>query len=91
MARSTYQVERKLIRPLMDTVTTFTCDKCGVETFEHKEPYNCEVKVGLGEGECSSSLFRRDYCQECISAVWDTLCAIIGADPAAEANEWGDE
>jgi hypothetical protein len=91
MARATHQVEKKLLRPLFVNETTFTCDKCGVETFEHKEPYNCEVKVGMNEDDCVSSLFRRDYCPECLGPKWAALCAILGADPETEVNEWGDE
>lgn len=82
MPREITYAEKTVTRS--EETVRYTCSGCGRALDPEDssgEDFPHELIVTLDDGECVSSKFLRDYCNDCLNAPWEGICALIKADP----------
>jgi hypothetical protein len=85
--------ETVMARPVRLRSVAYACDKCGksISPEEMDDLAANELVIRLNEEQCVSTMFRRDYCTECLEPIWEAICGLIGADPDTEGFDRQEE
>jgi len=76
-------------RPVTSWETQYTCTKCGrgINPGWDEPEFANELIILLNQDECVSHRFRKDYCTNCLTPLWDDLCHLLGLDPTDTSGE----